>query len=196
VDTIFILETPVCCYHYDSELKARGIFLNDKKINDRRLNGDWLWSEEEKALWEAEIEASPGEGEWTWRGKILEEYLEREPRKTLVVMEYDAMSAWLFIELARGGGGPPRPRPDERWLFLSFFHSDEDTVKMLTGWTNERMLEEKFSWMHGMMNFPFIKRVEIPIDKTLTEEYLRDLFQEYALSKTPAEMAAEIRYGG
>jgi len=67
---------------------------------------------------------------------------------------------------------------------------------MLTGWTNERMLEEKFSWMHGMMNFPFIKRVEIPIDKTLTEEYLRDLFQEYALSKTPAEMAAEIRYGG
>jgi len=187
---IFILETPVCCYRYDSELRARGIFLNDKNVDDRRLNGDWLWSEEEKARWEAEIEARADKDEWEWRIGILEEYLAREPRKTLVVMEYDAAALWTFIYFARLRGFPD---PGDRWLFLSFFHSDDDTVKMITGWTDEQILEEKFSWMSGMMNYPFVKQVEIPINETITEEFLRDLFEQHALSRTPEEIAEVIR---
>jgi hypothetical protein len=201
MDYIFILETGSSCYRYDSELRARTLFINDRRLtfDPYHNEGETPEQEAEDALWDAQIAEQYGNSSKTepWRGDILAEYLRQEPLKTLIVMDYNAGVGWLFRCLLKNvtvvGPGhyeeihdrmkTPIPGPDDRWLVLSFFHNDEDTRSMIFSGDPQETVDSKIQWLTGMLEFPFIKTVEIPYDFDLTEDYLRDLFEQYVLGK-------------
>jgi hypothetical protein len=192
------METTVCCYSYEWELKSKTNFITDKRldiINWKDGDEKQYYQEEmeylkvhdpaeyaQKKQYEAEDVAAGAEiacnVSMRWSKRIFDEHIARAPDKTLVVLEYNATTAWIMkerIEQAAERG--------DRWLVLSFFHNDEETPQMLTGWTAEEMLEEKVSWLSGISEFPFIHTVEIPLAMTLTEDYLRGLFEQYIMGK-------------
>jgi hypothetical protein len=67
-----------------------------------------------------------------------------------------------------------------RWVFVSFFHNDVDTRKLPVSDPDfADPIEEKADWLLDMTEFPFIKKVEIPLNAVLTLDYVKELFQEY-----------------
>jgi hypothetical protein len=60
------------------------------------------------------------------------------------------------------------------WKVVSFFHDDIDTAKIdLDDEVNS--LDDKLYLLTDMLNFPFIKKIEIPYDAVLTTGYLGEL---------------------
>jgi hypothetical protein len=192
------METTVCCYHYDWLLKSRTNFITDKRLDIIK----WKDGDDEKYYQEEmdylkehdpaeyatqkqyeEEEVAAGmefarRASFQWSKRIFDEHLARESDKTLVVMEFNVITAETMRERIAEAA-----KRGDRWLVLSFFHNDEDTTQMLTGWTPEQMLEEKVSWLGAISNFPFVHTVEISLSETLTEDYLRGLFERYIMGK-------------
>jgi hypothetical protein len=192
------METTVCCYRYEWELKSRTNFITDKRLDIINWKDD-----DEKQYYQEELEylkahdpaqyarlkqdeeeriAAGKEIDCKtsveWHKHIFDEHLAREPDKTLVVLEFNVITAEIMkkriAEAASRG---------DRCLVLSFFHNDEETPQMMTSWTPERILKEKISWLRGISNSPFVHTVEIPLGMTLTEDYLRGLFERYIMGK-------------
>jgi hypothetical protein len=59
-----------------------------------------------------------------------------------------------------------------RWHALSFFHSDEDTEYADFNWTDSILA--KFYDIDSMNQFPWIRKIEVPLDETY---YHRDLLR-------------------
>jgi hypothetical protein len=63
-----------------------------------------------------------------------------------------------------------------QWLALSFFHTDED----ITEWTENQkdiFINIKFTIIESMISYPFIKKIVIPIDAEITEQFIKDLMK-------------------
>ncbi|MDR3325371.1 MAG: hypothetical protein LBS82_05235 [Spirochaetaceae bacterium] len=203
MDYIFILETGSSRYRYNRKLKARTLFINDRRLGLYPFHneGETPEQEAEDALWDAQMNAEPYKGdEWARQGDLLAEYLRQEPIKTLVVMDYCTGLGWLFRHLLKNATNvrqddcqeihdkmeTPIPCLNDRWLILSFFHNDEDTCSMIACCSPEKLIASKIQYLTEMLEFPFIRTVEIPYDFDLTEECLRDLFEQYVLGKSGA----------
>ena len=109
---------------------------------------------------------------------VFEEIRGREPEKTLVEMRENGIAS-IIGDFIRKDYYKKR---GDRLLCLSFFHNDEDTANLMWQCTPEELLEDKAEWIRWFMNYPFIKLVEIPHDFTLTEDYMRGLFEEHVLN--------------
>jgi hypothetical protein len=184
MDLIFILTTSMACYNYDPELRARTQFITDRRL----MRGRWTRSEGDhyrKAIsdcWNnaasVDIRKRLSESHG-WHNMVFDENRAREPEKTLIEMEYGSVTVGLLQErIEKGYFRGDRP------LFLSFFHNDEDTGELMYGnCTPEDLVKSKIDWIEDIMKAAhFIKIVEIPYDFTLTEEYMRGLFEHYVLS--------------
>jgi hypothetical protein len=184
MDLIFILTTDACCYRYDPGLRARTRF-----IDDRRLQWDCWTRSERRHYYMAEdiFKARCYSGKikrplnFPWYEEIFDQNIAKEPEKTLIEMKYTGVVKFIFEERIKHDYYKKR---GDRVLVLSFFHSDEDTKELMYGnCTPEDLVEDKINWLKIFMEVaPFIKTVEIPYDFTLTEEYMRGLFEQYVLS--------------
>jgi hypothetical protein len=64
----------------------------------------------------------------------------------------------------------------DNWLCVSFFHDDEDTAAIaLTG--GESPLDYKTMLLKDLLNYPFIKKIEIPRNLLLTYPSLYQLIE-------------------
>jgi hypothetical protein len=64
----------------------------------------------------------------------------------------------------------------DNWLCVSFFHDDADTAKIvLPG--GENPLEYKIVLLDDLLNFPYIKRIEIPYGYLITYPSLYQLIE-------------------
>jgi hypothetical protein len=61
---------------------------------------------------------------------------------------------------------------------LSFFHDDEITSKFPRKTRVFNMLDQKFSTIESMLDYPFIKKFDIPYNFDISEEYLTDILNE------------------
>jgi hypothetical protein len=64
----------------------------------------------------------------------------------------------------------------ENWLAISFFHSDNETL-LLSGSGMENPLEYKHLMLDSMLDYPYIKKLEIPYNKLLTFPALHQLIE-------------------
>jgi hypothetical protein len=64
----------------------------------------------------------------------------------------------------------------DNWLCVSFFHNDKDTKKISLA-DDESPLEYKWTLLDDMLNFPFIKKIELPYDFLLTYPSLYQLIE-------------------
>lgn len=101
--------------------------------------------------------------------------------KTTVFMQYqpDILRAMgdLAVEMQKKLG--------DVWVFIAFFHNDQDTVFMNnpmqgTDSQREKALEQKAEWILTLGQFPFVKMVEIKSSKIIQPKMIQELFTEYA----------------
>ena len=184
MDLVYILTTDVCCYQYDYELAARTQFMYDRRF----APGRWTRSERRHYERAQDIFDSRKREDKTgrllhyeWWEEVFDQNRAREPGKTLVEIPATGITLHLLWKWTEEGSFKKR---GERVLALSFFHNDEDTESMMYGGVQPGdLVQSKISWLETFMKqYPFIRTVEIPYDFTLTEEYLRGLFDQYVLS--------------
>lgn len=60
------------------------------------------------------------------------------------------------------------------WRIVSFFHNDKETAQ-ITYTDGENALDDKFGLIFDMLNFPYIKKIEIPYKTVLTRQSLEKL---------------------
>jgi len=183
MDLIYVFNTSVCCYRYDPRLRARTQF-----IKDRRLYPDCWTRSERKHYFEARQAFEkrcndlklPFWDRPDWYEEVFDEIRAREPDKTLVEMRRSDVIARVIDERIQQDYYKKR---GDRLLCLSFFHNDEDTMNLMWSCEGEELLEDKAAWIESyFIGYPYIKLVEIPCNFTLTEEYMRGLFEEYVLN--------------
>jgi hypothetical protein len=61
---------------------------------------------------------------------------------------------------------------------LSFFHDDKITGNLRRKNRVSNMLDQKFSIIESMLDFPFIKKFDIPHNLCITEDYLTGILRE------------------
>jgi hypothetical protein len=64
----------------------------------------------------------------------------------------------------------------DNWLCVSFFHDDEDTA-VITLTSGENPLAYKITLLKDWLNYPFIKKIEIPCNFLLTYPSLYSLIE-------------------
>jgi hypothetical protein len=62
-------------------------------------------------------------------------------------------------------------------MVVSFFHTDHD-VQTRGDEYGKIALEMKFQVINSMITYPFIKKIEIPIDEVVTGDFLKGLMNE------------------
>jgi hypothetical protein len=179
MDLIFIFTTPMCNYQYDPELLARTQFITDRRLHP------CLWTRSERRHYDemrARYEKSINYFVCMpqWYESVFEEVRAREPDKTLVeIYAKGAVPFGVVDEQVKRGYYEKR---GDRLLCVSFFHNDDETLDLTLNLTPEKVLEAKAGWIEDIMRHPYAKLVEIPFDFTLTDEYLRGLFDQYVLN--------------
>jgi len=155
-DYVFILWNPVCSFEFDRKTDDIITRVFDEKLYNP---GKFKDSEEASARFNAVV----------WR--LL------EMRSNLVLMEFNIPLAMGLADAAKD----IRRRWGSRWLALSFFHSDEDTLKLSPPAAEDYpdILEQKIDWIMAMNEVPFVKKVEIPLDMVITARDIRRWFKEY-----------------
>jgi hypothetical protein len=64
----------------------------------------------------------------------------------------------------------------DSWLCVSFFNNDDDTAK-ITLFNGEKPLEYKAELLKELLDYPFIKKIEIPYDYLITYPSLYQLIE-------------------
>jgi hypothetical protein len=64
----------------------------------------------------------------------------------------------------------------DKWLCVSFFHSDDDTAKISLA-SGESPVEYKYTVLNGLLKYPYIKKIEIPFNTLLTYPSLYQLVE-------------------
>lgn len=179
---IFIFTTTVCCYRYDPNLMACTQFVKDPRLYPSR----WTRSERRhysiarQKFEDYRNKCSEVPLNYEWWEKVFDDIRAEEPDKTLVELRQGGVASYVVDKRIKEGY---YERRGDRLLCLSFFHNDEDTKALLWGCPEEELLEDKASWIAAFTCYPHVKMIEIPYDFTLTEEYLRGLFEQYVLNK-------------
>jgi len=88
-----------------------------------------------------------------------------------LMMDYTNAGLAIFSKIMEAGGVE-----DADILCVSFFHSDEDTVKAASAGCEKSALGWKKWYMDAVSIYPFIHIEEIPYGFTLNEDYLQALF--------------------
>jgi hypothetical protein len=116
--------------------------------------------------------------EATYR-KLFFQYLEEavEQGKAIIELPYNPYMAFLLS----GFTTEVEKRKITNVLTVSFFHSDQD-VQSRADIYREFALEMKFQAIASMIRYPFIKKIEIPLDEVLTGDFLRDLMKDRAMT--------------
>jgi phosphoribosyl 1,2-cyclic phosphodiesterase len=94
--------------------------------------------------------------------------------KSIMVIHYNprlALIAKAVVEAIE--------KEEPKFVFcLSFFHDDEITSNLRRKTRVFNMLDQKFSVIESMLDYPFIKKYNIPYNLAISEEYLTDILHE------------------
>lgn len=87
-------------------------------------------------------------------------------------MNYSILTAQMLYELRQPTG---KPNASE-WIILSFFLEDKylENAKL----NNTSMLDIKFNEILSIINYPFIKKYELPFGFEITLDYLKKLLDD------------------
>jgi hypothetical protein len=154
------VDNPLCSFEFDEELEEGVYKFSYERMYKLRDETDNFNSETVSALFTEDMNTLVADGRTTvfvkWDKDILEGFKRAAD-------DYDQYFA-------------------SRWVFVTFFHDDEDTRKLpASNPANGDSLDGKAEWLLAMAETPFIKKVEIPLDKVLTLDYIKELFQTYAV---------------
>jgi hypothetical protein len=107
--------------------------------------------------------------------KLFFQYLGEalEKGKALIELPYNPFTAFMFSLVK----DKVERNKATNILAVSFFHTDQD-VETRAGEYGKAALEIKFQVIESMIQYPFIKKIEIPIDEVVTGDFMRDLMRE------------------
>jgi len=92
--------------------------------------------------------------------------------RSIILMNYSILTAQMLYELRQPTGQPNA----SAWVILSFFLEDKylKNAKL----NNTSMLDIKFNEILSIINFPFIKKYELPFGFEITLEYLKNILDD------------------
>ncbi|GHV75210.1 hypothetical protein AGMMS49942_00310 [Spirochaetia bacterium] len=142
----FVFVHPVCVFTYAQELLPKIYLMDDPRLEDEAVLADQ----------KSHVE-------------LFSEHLSEafSKSKPFIVLPYHPLlAAWVSLLL---------PFIDKKVNIqaLSFFHSDDDT-KNYDPKYGAAALDAKFEVLRSMIDFPFIKKLEILPNTVITEDYLRE----------------------
>jgi hypothetical protein len=62
------------------------------------------------------------------------------------------------------------------WVVVSFFHEDKELLAANSKWSPTTRMNLKFESILELIQYPFIKKINIPYQYELTFDYLKDLY--------------------
>jgi hypothetical protein len=97
--------------------------------------------------------------------------------RSVILMNYSLLTAQMLYELRQPSG---KPNASE-WVILSFFLEDKylENAKL----NNTSLLDIKFKEILSILNYPFIKKYELPFGFVITLNYLYKLLNEILSDK-------------
>ena len=99
--------------------------------------------------------------------------------KSIFVLDYNPMSALCLMACIE----KIQKEKHIKFFCMAFFHDDQTTSSIVTDFddntsSDEYLMDAKFEIIKSMINFPFIKKYEIPIFYEISKQYLADLVKE------------------
>jgi hypothetical protein len=91
-------------------------------------------------------------------------------RKPVIELPYNPYIAFL-VSIFRAKAGV-----NTKVLVLSFFHEDEAVENRAMEYRGFA-LDLKFHLLKSMLDYPFIKKIEIPLDEAITQKYIKKLLR-------------------
>jgi hypothetical protein len=148
----------MCSFEFDEEMEGVVYKFNGERLYNLKNTPDKYNSDTVSALFTEEM------------NKLIDSGL------TTVFVKYD----WNILDGLKRVADDYNRLFASRWVFVSFFHDDKDTLKLpVSGPPYAGPIDQKADWLLDMAELPFIKKVEIPLDTVLTWDYIKELFQEY-----------------
>jgi hypothetical protein len=155
----FIVDNPVCSFEFGEDIEEGVYRFSYEGIYKLRNETDNYNSETASAEMTKETNKLMASGRTT----VLVDW----DRDMIKAFKYAAEDFYKYFA--------------SRWVFVSFFHDDIDTRKLPVSDPDfADPIEEKAEYLLDMGEFSFIKKVEIPLNATLSLDYIKELFHEYA----------------
>ncbi|MDR1249412.1 MAG: hypothetical protein LBK63_08940 [Treponema sp.] len=153
---VFVFTHLTSSYSYAEDIEDKVYYMDDSRLDDP----DDLPDQE------------------TYR-KLFFQYLceALEKGKAIIELPYNPYMAFLLSVFKT----EIEKRKLTNILTVSFFHTDQD-IESRADEYREAALEINFQAMASMIKYPFIKKIELPIDAVLTGDFLRDLMKDSAMT--------------
>jgi len=92
--------------------------------------------------------------------------------RSIILINYSLLTAQMLYELRQPTGQPNA----SAWVILSFFMEDKylENAKL----NNTSMLDIKFKEILSILNYPFIKKYELPFGFEISFDYLKKLLYD------------------
>jgi hypothetical protein len=156
----FIVDNSICSFEFDGDLEKNVYKIFDDPLYTVRDDEATCTVEKIMALFKDATDKLFADG------------------RTTVLVKHD----WLMLDGLRQFAIQFDQQFASRWVFVSFFHSDADTLKLpVSDSEYAGPIDEKADCLLDLAYFPLIKKVEIPLDMVLTWDYIQDLFKEHVV---------------
>jgi hypothetical protein len=149
---VFVFTHLTSSYSYDKETEDKVYYMDDPRLDDPDKLPD---QKTYTALF------------FKYFGEALEK------GKPVIELPYNPYMAFMLSHLK----AELESHKAANILAVSFFHSDSE-VQARGDKYGKIALEMKFQIINSMIAYPFIKKVEIPIDEVVTGDFLKDLMKE------------------
>ena len=150
ISKMFVFDTSVSLFYFDYHIEDDVYF-----IEDPRLKMDATF-EDQKGMYDA-----------------LNEHLNRfiNSPQPITVLDYSTNTALCLQKMYEGF----KQEGLGHFLFIVFIHSDEE-CKGLGFAKYEDAIWQKYEYINSFLLFPFINKIEIPIDLCIERDYINRLF--------------------
>jgi hypothetical protein len=150
INKMFILDTSVSSFYFDHDIEDDVYYIEDPRLKMETTVKD------PRGMYDA-----------------LNEHINRfiNSPQPITVLDYAPDTAvalkQLYESFKQEGFG--------RLLFLTFIHSDDD-CKYLGFKKYEDAIWQKYEYINSFLLFPFINKIEIPIEECIERDYINRLF--------------------
>jgi hypothetical protein len=150
INKLFVLDTTVSSFYFDYHIEDDVYTIDDPRLTMEATFKD------QNGMYAA-----------------LEEHINRflNSPKPIAVLDYAPNTAATFKALHESF----KQERVGRLLFITFIHSDED-CKYLSFAKHEDAVWQKYEYINSFLLFPFINKIEIPVEHCIERDYINRLF--------------------
>ncbi|MDR2068413.1 MAG: hypothetical protein LBP71_00915 [Spirochaetaceae bacterium] len=150
INKMFVFDTKISCFYFDHDLDDEVYDIEDPRLK-------------------MEATVKDPQGMYDALNEHINRFLNSPP--PITVLDYAPDTALALKQLHENF----KQEGFGHLLFITFIHSDED-CKYLGFKKYEDAIWQKYDFMNSFLLFPFINKIEIPIDYCIERDYINRLF--------------------